>query len=83
MLYGADRASSLMRKFGIKYAANHPRYLEVREAFTKTRSRADWQAVLDTWYSEDLPGVYPSAEVHRVQGSSCADYAETCGDSAS
>ncbi|MFM7843300.1 MAG: tRNA-dihydrouridine synthase family protein, partial [Planctomycetota bacterium] len=61
------RCGMLMRKFGIKYAASHPDYLAVRTAFTTVRNRADWEAVLDRWYGEDLPGVYPDAAVHRAQ----------------
>lgn len=55
-LYGADRCGPLMRKFGIKYAARHPQHEQVREAFTRIHCRRDWQAVLETWYGEDLPG---------------------------
>ena len=50
-LYGADRCGALMRKFGIKYAAQHPRHLEVRAAFIRVRHRSDWDAVLDQWYA--------------------------------
>lgn len=75
-LYGSERAGTHMRKFGIKYSASHPRYLEVRQAFSQVRGGGDWEKVLTDFYAEDLPGVYPPPEVHRVQGSSCADY---CG----
>ena len=73
-LYGEARTGPQLRKFGIKYAASHPRHLEVRPQFTHVRSRAEWDQVLDTWYSEDLPGVFPSPDIHHVQGSSCSDY---------
>ena len=66
-LYDSKKCGILMRKFGIKYAASHPRHLEVREAFVKVRNRADWEEVLELWYAEDLPGVYPDVEVHRAQ----------------
>jgi nifR3 family TIM-barrel protein len=72
-LYGA-RTGSWMRKYGIKYAALHPDYVAVRESFAKVSDRAAWHAVLDRCYAEDLEGVYPSPEIHRVQGSTCADY---------
>jgi len=49
-LYGASRCGPLMRKFGIKYAAQHPCHLEVRAAFIRVRQRSDWDAVLDRWY---------------------------------
>ena len=72
-LYGSERAGPQMRKFGIKYAAGHPQHLLVREAFTKVKSLADWQAVLAQWYAEDLPGCYPDPAIHR--GSDCEEAA--------
>lgn len=73
-LYGPMGTGPLLRKFGIKYSASHPKYLEIRGEFGKVRTRADWQMVLDRWYAEDMPGVYPSPDIHRVQGTSCGDY---------
>ncbi|MFN3190042.1 MAG: tRNA dihydrouridine synthase [Aureliella sp.] len=70
-VYGDKRTGQMLRKFGIKYAASHPKFDLVRPSFTRIRTLDDWQAALDEWYVEDLPGVYPPAEVHRVQGSSC------------
>lgn len=70
-LYGSARTGPLMRKFGIKYSASHPQFEQVRPEFTKIRCWEDWKSVLDRWYSQDQPGVYPPPEVHRVQGSSC------------
>lgn len=67
-LYG-DRCGALMRKFGIKYAASHPQYAEVRDAFIRVRERSQWEAVFDHWYAEDQPGRYPGAEIHTAQGS--------------
>ncbi len=64
-LYGENQCGPSMRKFGIKYTALHPQHLNVREAFTKVRSRADWEAVLNQWYSEDMPGCYPDPEIHK------------------
>ncbi|NLF69884.1 MAG: tRNA-dihydrouridine synthase family protein [Candidatus Anammoximicrobium sp.] len=58
-LYGEKVCGPLMRKFGIKYSALHPHHEQVRDAFVKIRSRHDWNAVLDRWYAEDLPGVTP------------------------
>lgn len=72
-IYGADRTGPLLRKFGIKYTASHPDHLQVRQAFTRIRSRSEWFAVLDQWYGSDTPGVYPDAEQHRVQGSGQCD----------
>ena len=45
-----------MRKFGIKYSQLHPQHLIVREAFIRVRGPDEWQAVLDRWYADDLPG---------------------------
>jgi len=58
-LYGEKVCGPLMRKFGIKYSTLHPQHEQVRDAFVKIRSRQDWDAVLDRWYAEDLPGVTP------------------------
>jgi tRNA-dihydrouridine synthase B len=65
-IYDVKHCGTLMRKFGIKYAALHPQFEEVRAAFTTVRSREDWDALLATWYAEDLPGCYPDPAVHRV-----------------
>jgi tRNA-dihydrouridine synthase B len=70
-LYDTKQCGILMRKFGIKYAAGHPEHLAVREAFARVRSQADWQAVLDQWYSGDGPGVYPDPAIHN-RHTSCA-----------
>jgi nifR3 family TIM-barrel protein len=58
-LYGDRRCGPLMRKFGIKYSALHPHHEAVRAAFTRVRSRDDWNAVLRQHYADDLPGRYP------------------------
>jgi nifR3 family TIM-barrel protein len=61
-IYGPDRACRAMRKVGIKYALLHPQSEQVRNAFIAVSSRDEWHAVLDRWYSEDLPGQYPCPE---------------------
>lgn len=66
-LYGPKRCALIMRKFGIKYAALHPVYEQVRSAYTKVRSRGDWDGVLQQWYADDLPGAYPPREIHAGQ----------------
>ena len=73
-IYGVDRCAVHMRKFGIKYAALHPHWRDVRSTFTKVRDRRDWQAVLDRWYSENVPGQHPPREVH-VSKSNCVEAA--------
>ncbi|MCL6501659.1 MAG: tRNA-dihydrouridine synthase family protein [Pirellulales bacterium] len=60
-LYGPERCGRQMRKFGIKYARLHPHYHEVREAFVSVSRPADWHAVLERFYAEDLPGCYAPA----------------------
>lgn len=45
-LYGQERASRVMRGFGIKYALKHPQSENVREAFV----REPWEKVLEKWY---------------------------------
>jgi tRNA-dihydrouridine synthase len=67
-LYGPERCGPLMRKFGIKYSALHPQHELLREAFGRVREYADWRRVLDDWYREDLPGVWPDRAIHRVNG---------------
>lgn len=71
-LYGPSRTPTLMRKFGIKYSSNHPHHLQVRPHFARIRSQADWQAVLQQWYAEDLPGVYPTVADQAAQGEGCS-----------
>jgi hypothetical protein len=66
-LYGPDRAGVPMRKFGIKYSASHPRGLEVREQFARVKNFDEWRGVLDRWYTEDLPGVYPSRSLYEQE----------------
>lgn len=58
-----------MRKFGIKYAALHPNFKEVRADFVKIKERADWVAALDRWYTDDQPGQYPTDNLHKAQSS--------------
>ncbi len=66
-LYGPERAGVPMRKFGIKYSASHPRGLEVREQFVRVKNFDEWNTVLDRWYAEDQPGVYPSRSLYEQE----------------
>lgn len=68
-LYGPKRVGPMMRKFGIKYSILHPQHEEVRAAFAKTKSLEDWKAVLEKYYSDDLPGCHPNGKMHKAQGS--------------
>jgi nifR3 family TIM-barrel protein len=58
-LYGAERCLPDMRKFAIKYAQLHPCYLQVREDFCHVRQPGAWRDVLENWYADDAPGIYP------------------------
>lgn len=68
-LYGETRGPMHMRKFGIKYSALHPRHTEVRERFVRVKARDQWEAVLNEYYAEDLPGQYADPSIHTAQGS--------------
>jgi nifR3 family TIM-barrel protein len=65
-IHGPQRCGPLMRKFGIKYSASHPRFLQVRAAFARVRNLEEWDQVLADWYAEDFPGCYPDPAVHKV-----------------
>lgn len=71
-IYGEKRVGQLMRKFGIKYSILHPMHDQVRAGFVKVKHRADWEAVLEKFYSEDLAGTHPNGRMHKAQGS-CAN----------
>jgi len=51
-LYGPRRGPRIMRKFGIKYARMHSSPRQVRAAFVQVKAPDDWQAVLDTYYTD-------------------------------
>ncbi len=70
-LYGESRVGQLMRKFGIKYAILHPEHDAVRAGFVRIKTRAEWEANLDRFYSDDRPGCHPDGRMHKAQGS-CA-----------
>ena len=72
-LHGEDRAGRSMRKFAIKYARLHPEPIAVRDAFVAVKVNADWQAVLERFYSVDGPGRDPSADVDET--ADCAESA--------
>ena len=49
-IYGEVRGAKIMRKFGIKYARQHPHAVEVRDAFVAVKNTDDVRRVLDAWY---------------------------------
>jgi hypothetical protein len=46
-----------MRKFGIRFAAHHPRAEDVRRRFIAVTSLDDWRAVLDEFYPVGEPAL--------------------------
>jgi nifR3 family TIM-barrel protein len=57
-LYGPQRGSIMMRKFGIKYSQLHPRHLNLRSCFARAKSGEECRVILAEHYAEDLPGRY-------------------------
>ena len=68
-VYPTSRVGQIMRKFGIKYAILHPQHDQVRTDFVKVKDQAQWNAVLDKWYGDDLPGSHPDGRMHKAQSS--------------
>jgi tRNA-dihydrouridine synthase len=58
---GEGLASRTMRKFGIRFAAHHPRAEEVRRRFIGVTSLGDWHAVLERYYGPRPGEVEPMA----------------------
>ncbi len=50
---GERRASMMMRKFGVRFSAHHPRSEEVKREFIAVRSIEDWRSVLDRRYTDE------------------------------
>lgn len=48
--HGEKRTARVMRRFGIKYSELHPHYIPVRDAFVRSKTPADWLAVVNEWY---------------------------------
>src|SRR3954469_9494010 len=59
-IHGEALAGRRMRKQGIKYARFHPQAAQVKDAFIRVSSMRDWSAVLDQFYLDDGPGIWPS-----------------------
>jgi nifR3 family TIM-barrel protein len=60
-IHGEQLAGRRMRKMGIKYSRFHPMADQVKREFIEVRSNREWSAVLDRWYADDGPGVWPAA----------------------
>jgi tRNA-dihydrouridine synthase B len=60
-LHGESLAGRRMRKMGIKYSRFHPESSLVKADFIAVHSLRDWTSVLDRWYGQDGPGIWPAA----------------------
>lgn len=49
-IHAEREALTSMRSFTVKFARLHPQPVEVRNAFARTKSLAEWRAVLSKWY---------------------------------
>lgn len=58
-IHGEQLAGRRMRKMGIKYSRFHPQSEQVKADFINVQSLRGWNQVLDRWYSNDGPGVFP------------------------
>jgi tRNA-dihydrouridine synthase len=68
-VHGEQVAGRRMRKMGIKYSRFHPQAADVKAQFINVRSLRDWSNVLERWYAEDGPGVWPDpAAADEVNG---------------
>ena len=47
---GERAAGLMMRKFGIRFSAHHPKAEDVRRGFIAAKSTEDWERVLGEWY---------------------------------
>lgn len=77
--YGADKASAVMRKFGIKYSKLHPMYVQVRDAFIHSKNADDWRAVIEAWYTPARqwpPGVRRRDPGHLVAAGAAGEPCE-------
>ncbi len=61
-IHGEQLAGRRMRKMGIKYSRFHPMAAEVKREFIDVQSLRDWTNVLDKWYADPGPGVWPDAK---------------------
>ncbi|HEY7118503.1 MAG TPA: tRNA-dihydrouridine synthase [Tepidisphaeraceae bacterium] len=74
-IHGEQLAGRRMRKMGIKYSRFHPQAASVKHDFINVASLRDWTRVLDRWYAQDAPGVWPDPsaadEVNGADMQSC------------
>lgn len=74
-IHGESLAGRRMRKMGIKYSRFHPQAPLVKAEFINVQSLRDWSNVLDRWYMQEGPGVWPNPraadEVNSSELQSC------------
>jgi tRNA-dihydrouridine synthase B len=61
-IHGESLAGRRMRKMGIKYSRFHPESALVKSDFIAVHSLRDWTGVLNKWYAEEGPGVWPATD---------------------
>jgi tRNA-dihydrouridine synthase B len=79
-IHGEQLAGRRMRKMGIKYSRFHPLASEVKSQFINVRGLRDWKEVLDRFYHDDGPGVWPDPQAADEVN---AGATEGCGNDAS
>lgn len=62
---GENSAGRMMRKFGIKFAAHHPRSADVKSRFIRVSTTDDWRAVIDEHYDDESE---PATAAHAMSG---------------
>ncbi|HWE01441.1 MAG TPA: tRNA-dihydrouridine synthase family protein [Tepidisphaeraceae bacterium] len=74
-IHGESLAGRRMRKMGIKYSRFHPESALVKSDFIAVHSLRDWTGVLEKWYAQDAPGIWPdpkSADEVNAAPEGCA-----------
>lgn len=81
-LHGEAVAGREMRKFGIRFSRLHPRGDEVKNAFIRVHTLADWRAALDLWYGADGPGApyEKTLPLEAFGGQASEECADECGE---
>lgn len=65
-IHGEAAAAARARKMGIVYSRFHPEAASVRRAFIEADGLEQWAEVLERFYAEDGPGVWPPADAADV-----------------
>ena len=78
-LHGRELGSRLFRSAAIKYAEAHPRADDVKRAFYGCRVPDDIEAVLSTWFDEDLADDHFGPVSHREGPGNLVAAGASCG----